>query len=347
MSTTNNAFERSAPSANTIEVVGEWMGERFRWKSDIPDIPDTVLGSIRIDQKFFDGWCEYQQKKSRGAADQWNSRPGEAPTIVARGPSEVDELQVRGTYRFFGTWKNHAKYGMQFQWVTFVRAVPHTQTGIIRYLKQAPGIGDTTAEKLWNQYGPEAVRMLRESPDIVSQHLRLPEKQTREASKWLKQRQALEDCSIYLLDLLDRRGFPKVTARAAPGLWGNKAAELLRRNPYLIMKFRGCGFARADAMYLDLGGDPNRMRRQAYSAWYAVASDRDGHTWLPVEKAEAGVRSRISGTEVKVEAAVILAVKRNILSAKRDKDGALWVADQRKAAAEHKLAKLIVQHLEG
>jgi hypothetical protein len=66
----------------------------------------------------------------------------------------------------------------------------------------------------------------------------------REAAEYLETERAMEDCSIELIDLLGGRGFPRDTGKKAVKEFGNQAARLIRQNPYLLMRFRGCGFRR-------------------------------------------------------------------------------------------------------
>jgi len=94
----------------------------------------------------------------------------------------------------------------------------------------------------------------------------------------LEQKAHIEAASIELMELLDRRGFPKATAKRCLDLWGNESAGIIRRNPYTLMQFRGCGFKLTDAMYLDLGHNPGRIKRQALCAWHTLAVDQVGHT---------------------------------------------------------------------
>ena len=204
------------------------------------------------------------------------------------------------TYRFYGRWREHPKYGPQFHATTFVRCQPHGRAGVIRYLCQAPHVGQVAAEKLWSKFGSDAVRILRETPEIAAAAVgrRFAPTKARAAAEWLEGELALEDCTIDLIDLLGGLGFPRDTAKRAVQEWGNRAAEMIRRNPYLLMRFRGAGFLRTDKLFLNLGGDPARLKRQAFAAWYALSTDTDGHTWHPVARADAGIRGYVSGVEL-------------------------------------------------
>lgn len=314
----------SASRTTLQEITAEWRGERQRWG-------DTVLGSAR------------ELRGPNGEAQQ--SLPtigGGDLTVKGQAPLSEDgkcELERGLSYRFYGRFTEHPKYGRQFHFQTFVRAQPHSREGIIRYLQKAPNIGQAFALKLWQKFAGDAVRILRESPEVAAAAVDgLSADQAREAAEWLSGEVALESCSIDLIDLLAGRGFPRNTAKAAVAKWGNRAPEIIRRNPYALMRFRGCGFARTDAMYLDLGLPPERLKRQAYCCWYVLSRDTDGHTWRPVEFVEEGLRGFVGGADVNGPAALKLAKLGGLIATRRDESGRLWIAERRRAEAEASVA---------
>lgn len=297
--------------------------------------------------------CEEPATESKPAARQFGWACGgfhddpfaPTPGVIVKAECPPDELVQGLSYRFYGTWQNHERHGRQFQAKTYVRCQPHGKAGVIRYLVTTCagcGVGSATAHKLWDRFQGDAVRILRESPEVAvsavgMQHF--TESKAAEASKVLQEESALEAVSIDLIDLLGGRGFPKDTAKKAVAEWGNRAAVLIRRSPYLLMRFRGCGFLRTDQLYLDQGGNPAARKRQALCSWYAVARDTEGHTWYRPDVVEAGLRARISGVEVEPVPAVILARRAGMLATRRDANGQLWIAERKKADNERTIAE--------
>lgn len=285
--------------------------------------------------------------------------------IAIKGKAERGELQQHLSYRFYGHWTEYQhpktrKKEKQFAFKTFVASQPHGRAGVITYLKKAGdgrGIGQARATKLWDLFGSDAVRILREQPEVVAAAVKgLSTEDATAASIWLKEKQSLEDCTIELTSVLDGKGFPKDTASRAIKVWGNKSAEIIKADPYKLMHFRGCGFKRCDSLYLELGLDPARLRRQAFCAWYAVASNTEGHTWFPAQVAADGVKSMVGGTEARPAKAIKMA--RRIGRLNKDSHGALaiireangaiveagtnvFVAEGRKAWCETKVAKIV------
>ena len=208
------------------------------------------------------------------------------------GLNQLIALATSGglSYRFYGHWVEHERYGKQFTAKTFVRCQPHGKAGVIRYLTTTcagHGVGHATAAKLWEKFQGDAVRILREEPEVAAAAAGMShftDTKAAAASAVLREESALEAVHIDLIDLLGGRGFPHGTAKLAVAEWGNRAALLIKRNSYLLMRFPRCGYLRTDQLYLDNGGRPAALKRQALAAWYAIARDSEGQTWHRKEK---------------------------------------------------------------
>jgi exodeoxyribonuclease V alpha subunit len=282
------------------EITATYLGEKFRFSNADGD---TIIGRAWMNGEVSD-------------------------EIAIKGQADVDELQTEQEYRFYGQWtsyknKRTGEQEKQFAFSSFVLQAPHSRTGVIEYLRHAAeqvrvGFGPARATKLWDLYGSDAVKHLREAPEEVAARLSETPRLTlsadaaRKIAAVLQEQAALEGCTLDLTDLLAGRGFPKSTARLATRAWGNRAAQIIRRCPYRLMEFRGCGFKKCDALYLDLGLPPGALKRQALCAWYTLARDTNGHTWFPLEFVDRGIRGSISATELKIERAIMLASRGGI-----------------------------------
>lgn len=299
------------------------------------------LTGIFLREKFRrDDWCIARVRITASADERF---------VVGRehdflGESEEGELTPHNEFRFYG-YPEENEYGgkstWQFKFSTTTRPVPHTRDAVTRYLQGAPFIGSRIAIALWDKFQADAVHILRESPDVAAAACKLTPEQARAASDHLATLSALESTTMELMDLLAGHGLPKGTAKAAIKEWGNKAPERIKRDPYQLMRFRGCGFLRADKIYLALGLPPARIKRQAYCAWHALASDTEGHTWLPLFIASKGIQAHVGGVDVEPDKALSLAVRGKIVARRVDHSGREWAADHRKAAGEARLAEYV------
>jgi len=283
--------------------------------------------------------------------------------LSIKGLANHDELQPQQTYRFYGkpgVYKNKrtGESKPQFAFESFVLEQPRSQSGIIAYLKHAGegnNFGHARAKKCWELYGSDAVRMVREQPKVVAYTLKdfklpISEEQVCKVAEILQQHAALEGCTLDLMDLLAGRGFPKATSRLATREWGNRASNIIRRNPYVLMKFRGCGFKRCDGLYLELGHDAARIRRQGLCAWYALARDTEGHTYHPLGVVENGIRGNVAAAKIDVEKALRFGRLIGAISEVRTNGpkgpiapggSARWLAEGQKARNEASLAEVI------
>jgi len=263
------------------------------------------------------------------------------------GKADAGEFKYGLNYRLFGNWKEHPKYGWQFQFKTYVLARPHGKRGIVRYLKQCRGIGQAVAERIYEAYEDRSVEMLREEPLRVAATVhRLSGANAVAASEWLQEQSAIEGVKIDLFELFDGRGFQKQHYDLAINRWGNRAAEMIRKNPYLVLSFPSIGFATADKLYLDLGLDPNRLKRQALCLWHEVNSNNDGDTWLPAERCRSALYRGIGSTNVRLTKAIKLALRANLIVGHRDDSGAPWVSTKLRAEDEKAIARVITDSLD-
>lgn len=273
-------------------------------------------------------------------------------------PVEEGELVSQRTYHFYGelTWydnKRTKKKEPQVKFVMFRKVVGHGQAGVVRYLTDCPHVGDRTANALWAKFESDAVRILRESPEIAVAAVRLShftETKAREASEHLISLQAMESCTIDLIGLLDKRGFPKTTAQAVVREWGNQAADIIRRDPYKLGDFRGCGFLKCDKMFLSLGGNPAALKRQALAALFFLANDTS-HTWSLASRVGDFIRKKVGGVDCNPMLALRMCKLAKAIEIKKILDPVtgevkqVWIADAKKAAQERTVCARIISLL--
>ncbi len=326
---------------STVELTITYRNEKFRFENTDGDV-------VICEVDYVDG-----------------PLPEGAPKFHAiKGPD--CDFEPHQSYRLYGRWSKYTnrrtgETEQQFHFETAVKAMPHSRAGVIRYIREAGkgnGIGQALATRLFERFGADAVRLLKEKPETAAAVKGVALDAARATGAKLLEQAHIEHCTIELMNLLDKRGFPKATAKRALDLWGNQAAEHIQVNPYLLMNFRGCGFKLTDAMYLDLGHEPAKLKRQALCCWHRLASNTDGHTWFPVEYARRGLLESVSGTRLRFADAVRLARRAAIIDTIRtdatngaakkfvDEKGHLWVSESKKARSERYVARSIIDALD-
>ena len=263
-----------------------------------------------------------------------------------KGNAEEGELVPGLPYQFFGSWEEHPKHGKQFKFQQFLKREPHSRHGLVAYLERyAPNIGPTLAARLYDAFGGEAVKVLRTQPEQAAAACdRLTIEKAVEASEALKKLAALEDTKIELTNLFAGRGFPGALVDECVTKWHILAPARIKRDPFtlLVHGMAGCGFARCDRLYLDLGLPADRLKRQVICLWHVIRSDMSGNTWLPAEEVVQQLRQHVSGAAVKPQKAIRGGVMAGWLAKREDADGVLWIADGERAANEKYLAEQLI-----
>jgi len=307
----------------------EWLGTHH------------VAGISRMAKKYEEFIGVYESTRWRAPEGDYTIGYLEDETCVCGNAGE-GELLYDLTYRFYGRWVTHEKYGRQFQFSHFAKVEPNTRHGVIAYLKKyGPGIGPSTAARLWDAFGCDAVKTLRTNPEQAAVAVvGLSHPRAVAAAACLQKLAELEDTKIALTDLFAGRGFPGRLIDEVIERWKVTAPARIKRDPFslLVNGFSGAGFARCDRLYIDLGLDPARLKRQVICLWHVIYSDMSGSTWFSREECVRRLGEHVSAVKVDGEKAVRCGVRAGWLA---EKDGK-WLADGKKAASEKRLAGRIL-----
>lgn len=332
-----------ASKIEEITVTFNWEKHRFR-----NDSGDVIIGDATL------------VNGSSSASDE---------RISIKGKSECNskELQRDQTYTLYGRWGKYKNKRTldetdQFAFDSFVQSIPASRRGVIAYIRnfgRGHRIGPVTAVRIWEEYLTDAIRMIREEPDTVAARFKLPFESMGKVSAAMIREQATEKAFLAVIALLDGQGFSKKLPGDAIELWGNVAAEMIAKNPYILMTHLGVGFKKADALWLGLGKNPGALRRQSYCAWYTLKSNNDGHTWHPISTVIDGLNDAIGGADVRLMCAIKFCIRigrvlgpRTIgaLAVKRINDfglivetgGELYAAVAMKAQQEETICDIVV-----
>lgn len=309
------------------ELIGVWLGADHVFDNGGPD-RRCVIGSIRL--------------------------PNNEPSVLRGYASETDLIDGV-TYRFYGHFRNHPKFGRQFNFNSFVEEKPVDEDSVIAYLFQCHkpergSISRRVARVLFEEFGLDAIDKVISDPVGAAE----PVKQwgadkAAIASEYLKTQEGTRRCKLDLIMLFEGRRFPKKTTDRAIREWGAAAAEVIRKDPYVLTELPGIGFKGADKLYCDLARETSKtdqeyaeklaaIKRQGLCLVYYVntESSQSGSTWIIEGMAKASVKRLISGVMADPDKAIEWAIGKGLLV---QRDG--FVASARKALHELEIAEFV------
>lgn len=286
---------------------------------------------------------------SSDAGDYIIGRLEDGTTV--KGPAESDELKPGIVYKFFGRWQqsNNPRFpAPSFMFTAFVKDVPHGRHAVVQYIVrslkgQNTGIGEVTAHKLYDIYEADAVRKLRMSPTEVAEAIKHDVDKCRHASSILEHDKRFEDCKISLVEMFAGKGFGKKTIADCIERWKARAAAFVKRDPFLLLTNRisGAGFSRTDNLYLSLGGNPAKMKRQVLAASDGIRKNGAGNTWHPVSIATDTIRAKVDGVNIDPIKAIKIGGRTKRFAFHLDAGYVTWIADHEYAKSESDIARLI------
>lgn len=193
-------------------------------------------------------------------------------------PSVGEELVMKGE------WKEHPKFGMQFQINSCKSVAPSTQTGLEKYLGSGliKGVGPAMAERIVAKFGEETFMVLDNNPDRLLEVEGIGEKKIAViVSSWTEQRE-IRDLMLFLQKYGIGSGYaPRVFKQ-----YGNASLMVLKENPYrLAIDIFGIGFLTADKIASNMGfpsDSPLRIRAGVLHIMTQFVSE--GYVYVPLEQ---------------------------------------------------------------
>lgn len=230
-----------------------------------------------------------------------------------------------------GRWQRHERYGLQVQADGIVQAEPRTERGVVKFLRETLGYQESLARKLWTRFREQAPEVMRTDPARIAGTGLLTPEQAAYASRVLARLARHQEAFLSLATLFAGQRMPLGIITACVDRWGGRAPEVVRRDPYILMSLPGyvVGFVRADSLYLALGGDPARLKRQLLFLVHSIQTNRSGHTWRRAldlgEELAAELAKRPGTATPRIVDAIKLGLRAGRLARRRDREGILWV----------------------
>lgn len=194
------------------------------------------------------------------------------------------KIHDQETYTFFGEFKEHPKFGLQFHASHFRKDIPQTKQGVITYLSSEmfKGIGKKTAESIVESLGDNAISKILNQPSLLDSIPKLPPDKAKVLYDTLMENQGLEQVMVGL----NQYGFgPQISMRIYQA-YKEDTLDIIQKNPYqLIESIEGIGFGRADELGYKLGISGNHPDRIKAACLYTLEAEsiQTGHVFIHVE----------------------------------------------------------------
>ncbi|WP_141433677.1 ATP-dependent RecD-like DNA helicase [Bacillus sp. 03113] len=191
------------------------------------------------------------------------------------------KIHEQETYIFYGEFKDHPKFGVQFQSQHFRKDIPQTKQGVVTYLSSElfKGIGRKTAESIVETLGENAISRILNSPSILEKVPKLPPDKAKLLYNTLMEHQGLEQAMI----ALNQYGFGPQLSMRIYQMYKDQTIDVIQENPYkLVEDIEGIGFGRADELGYQLGISGNHPDRIKAACLYILETEsiQSGHVYL-------------------------------------------------------------------
>ncbi len=191
---------------------------------------------------------------------------------------EGESLTVTGDYT------NHSKYGEQFKAVMFERLLPQTTDAILKYLASGAvkGIKAVTAKRLVDEFGEETLDIIENDPQQLTRIKGISKKTAKKISEDFRATFAVRQLMNYMKELM----LPVSYGVKSWQRWGEPAAEMIKRNPYMLCSFGvDLPFAKADEIALKMNIPADSSNRIKAGIDHVLSKNAEaGHTCLPLDK---------------------------------------------------------------
>ncbi|MBC7870806.1 MAG: AAA family ATPase, partial [Chitinophagaceae bacterium] len=204
-------------------------------------------------------------------------RASELITIVGTFPN----IQPGQTLQLEGTWRDHPKYGSQFQVSQYRETKPATLTGIEKYLGSGliKGVGTATAKRIVTHFGLETLDIIENHSDRLAEVPGISPKRILAIQEAWESQKSIKEVMLFL----QGHGVSTTYAVKIYKQYGDESIETVTKNPYqLATDIYGIGFITADAIARTLGIHPSSEFRYRSGILHVLgeAAD-DGHCFLP------------------------------------------------------------------
>ncbi len=191
------------------------------------------------------------------------------------------EVRPGETLRLEGEWREHARYGRQFQVERYTTVLPATVDGMEKYLGSGliRGIGPVTAKRIVRRFKADTLQVIENEPERLLEVLGVGKHRVALIRAAWAEQKAIQEVMLFL------QSHNVSTSHAVRifKTYGDASIDVVRSDPYrLAQEVYGIGFLTADKIARELGlalDSPQRV--QAGIAYTLSQMADDGHVYAP------------------------------------------------------------------
>ena len=158
-------------------------------------------------------------------------------------------------YTLTGTWTTN-KYGKQFSVSAFEEYITPSKTGITTFLTTLKGIGEKTAEAIYDVCGMDTLSLLDTNPDGLYEKMQSSSKKkslTKKKYQTMMNSYAEKKGAKEAITLLAPFGISPKTCVKLYNIYGADTGNVIKTNPYRLTEIKGIGFIKADEIGRAMG----------------------------------------------------------------------------------------------
>jgi exodeoxyribonuclease V alpha subunit len=190
-------------------------------------------------------------------------------------------IQAGQTIQMSGFWREHPKFGPQFQVKTYRETKPATLTGIEKYLGSGliKGVGPVTAKRIVAHFGLETLDIIENQIERLIEVPGIAQKRVKMIRTTWETQKAIKDVMLFL----QGHGVSTTYAVKIYKQFGDESIAIVTQNPYrLATEIYGIGFVTADAIARNIGIEPHSEYRYQSGLLHVLGeASEEGHCFLP------------------------------------------------------------------
>lgn len=209
--------------------------------------------------------------------------------IKGSAPSLANASSVGALIECGGKWVMDPKFGLQYQFDWARELMPTNLEALTKYLAagRLKGVGPVLAKQIVKKFGESTLFILDNKPEELATISGITEaKALAIGQAWKLKRQLYELTAFFGMYDIGEVWVPRIIEAFKGSVETSQIEAMVRKNPFILTRVDGIGFAKADKMALALGFQPTSPQRVEALLLHLLNefSTNQGHTACPVDE---------------------------------------------------------------